>query len=490
MKNRHKNLTPLSQERSSMLTDVLISLINTLTVNNMNELLNNSAFLNSIIETMTDGLMVIDRDSTILFFNRAAENITGFRREDVIGQKCAMIDGNACSKKIDVNGQKKCTLFESGSMTKMRCQLQASDGREIHLLKNAVLLKNGEGEVIGAVEVMTDVTSLYMKDREIEQLKHELLQEYGFMGLVGTSPSMQKVYEQIRNAAASEAPIVITGESGTGKELVARAIHRLSRREKGPFIGINCAALNEFLLESELFGHVKGAFTGAMRDRQGRFEAAQNGTLFLDEVGDMPPAMQVKLLRVLQEKEIERVGDQRPIKVNVRLMSATNRSLEGLANAGKFREDLFYRISVIPIHVPPLRERIDDIPLLISHYLERINQINKTSLQHVSPQALRVIQAYPWPGNVRQLINMVEYAAMTSRGDTLELEHLPEYLLRGKQPAANDYRGGRPRLTKEHATTALKQFLGNRTATARHLGISRVTLWKLLKAADTTPAER
>ncbi|NLI29668.1 MAG: PAS domain S-box protein, partial [Nitrospiraceae bacterium] len=185
----------------------------------MHDLLNTPDFLNSIIETMTDGLMVIDRDSTILFFNRAAEEITGFRSEDVIGQRCAMIDGNACSKKIEVGNQKKCTLFESGSMTKMRCQLRASDGREIHLLKNAVLLKNDAGEVIGAVEVMTDVTSLYLKDREIEQLKNELMQEYGFMGLIGTSLPMQRLYEQIRNAAASEAPIVITGESGTGKEL-------------------------------------------------------------------------------------------------------------------------------------------------------------------------------------------------------------------------------------------------------------------------------
>lgn len=463
------------------LTNVLTFIVTMLTPDTINALMNDPDFLGSIIETMSDGLMVIDRNSTILFFNSAAEKITGYRRDQVIGQRCAMIDGNACSKKVSVGNEKRCTLFESGSVTKMRCQLRASDGSEIHLLKNAVLLKNGSGEVIGAVEVMTDVTSLYRKDREIEQLKNELMQEYGFMGLIGTSIGMQRVYEQIRNAAATEAPIVITGESGTGKELVARAVHRLSRREKGPFVSINCAALNEFLLESELFGHVKGAFTGAVRDREGRFEAARHGSLFLDEVGDMPLAMQAKLLRVLQEREIERVGDQRPIKVDVRLMSATNRDMDELLRTGKFREDLFYRINVIPIHVPPLRERIDDMPHLMTHYLERINQTNRTGVHHVSPQAFKAIEAYSWPGNVRQFINMIEYAAMTARGDTIKAGDLPEYLFRKRSLADTECRGGRPKLTREQAAAALKQFHGNRTATARHLGISRVTLWKLLK---------
>ncbi len=447
----------------------------------MRDLLNNPDFLNSILETMTDGLMVIDRDSTILFFNHAAEKITGFRREEVIGQRCAMLDGNTCSKKLEVGGQKKCTLFESGSMTDMRCQLQARDGSEIHLLKNAVLLKNDAGEVIGAVEVMTDVTSLHLKDREIEQLKTELMQEYGFMGLIGTSLPMQRLYEQIRNAAASEAPVVITGESGTGKELVARAIHRLGRRQAGPFMTVNCAALNEFLLESELFGHVKGAFTGAVRDRQGRFEAAQYGSLFLDEVGDMPISMQVKLLRVLQEREIERVGDQRPIKVDVRLMSATNKNMEELLSTAKFREDLFYRINVIPIHVPPLRERTQDVPLLVSHHLERINQINNKAIHHISPKALEAIECYPWPGNVRQLINMIEYATMTANGDSIELSDLPEYIFRKEGTDTVAGRRGKDRVTKERIDAALRRFKGSRTLSAQYLGISRVTLWKLIK---------
>ncbi len=451
-----------------------------LTTKDASDLFNNAEFLNSVIEAMSDGLMIIDTDSTILFFNRAAENITGFRREDVVGQKCTMIDSAVCSKKVNAGNQTKCTLFESGNITKMRCQLRAGDGREIQLLKNAVLLKNSAGEIIGAVEVMTDVTSIYEKDRKIEQLKSELMQEYGFMGLIGTSLPMQRLYEQIRNAAASEAPIVITGESGTGKELVARAAHRLSRRQTGPFVTVNCAALNEFLLESELFGHVKGAFTGAVRDRQGRFEAALHGSLFLDEVGDMPLSMQVKLLRVLQEREIERVGDQRTIKVDVRLMSATNKSMDELLGAGKFREDLFYRINVIPIHVPPLRERAEDIPLLINHHLERIGQINRKTIHHVSPQALESIEAYAWPGNVRQLINMIEYAIMTAKGDTIELSDLPEYLFRKTAPDTGPSFAGRQRISKDKLVAALERFRGSRTLTAQHLGISRVTLWKLI----------
>jgi transcriptional regulator with PAS, ATPase and Fis domain len=260
----------------------------------------------------------------------------------------------------------------------------------------------------------------------------------------------------------------------------------MGRRQAGPFMTVNCAALNEFLLESELFGHVKGAFTGAVRDRRGRFEAAHHGSLFLDEVGDMPLSMQVKLLRVLQEREIERVGDQRPIKVDVRLMSATNKNIEELLTSAKFRDDLFYRINVIPIHVPPLRERIEDIPHLITHYLERINQINNKTIRHISPQALEAVEAYAWPGNVRQLINMIEYATMTATGDSIELGDLPEYIFRREAAEVLDARRGKDRITREKLEAALRRFKGSRTLSAQHLGVSRVTLWKLIKEMKIT----
>jgi len=299
------------------------------------------------------------------------------------------------------------------------------------------------------------------------------------MGIVGRSPALLRVHEQIKNAARSEAPAIILGESGTGKELAAAAIHALSRRGSGPFLKVNCAALNEHLLESELFGHRRGAFTGAMRDRQGRFEAASGGTIFLDEIGDMPPAMQAKLLRVLEGKEIERVGENTPVPVDVRLVSATNRSLTSLVESGAFREDLLYRVNVIPIVLPPLRERPEDIPLLVAHLLARIGAANDREIKRVTPAALERLQACTWPGNVRQLINALEYAVITSRGDEVDVPDLPAYCTAEPgEPPPTRVRGA---LTREAIQAALANVGGNRTAAAKALGVSRVTLWKRLR---------
>jgi PAS domain S-box-containing protein len=448
----------------------------------METLIENKNFLQSIIETMADGLMVVDKDGNILFFNRSAEEITGYRSKEVIGRQCTILDTDTCAIITDAGKEKKCSLFELGRVTKKKCRIKTKDGRTVHLLKNAVVLKNNEGEMIGAVEVMTDITSLYIKEIEAEELRQELLHEYGFMGILGTSPLIQKLYEQIQNAAMSEAPVIICGESGTGKELVAGAIHKLSRRAKGPFVKVNCAALNEFLLESELFGHVKGAFTGAVRDREGRFEAANRGSIFLDEIGDMSNTMQVKLLRVLQEKEIERVGDHRSIRVDVRVITATNKNLCNLTESGQFREDLFYRINVIPIHAPALRERKEDIPILVSHFLKRISRVNHKHILRISPSAMEAIEAYQWPGNVRQLINALEYATITCKNDTIEIPDLPEYIFHDivdkADSRANSFK------SREHILFALRKFNWNRTLTAKHLGISRVTLWKLMKEYD------
>jgi PAS domain S-box-containing protein len=448
----------------------------------METLIENKNFLRSIIETMSDGLMVVDKDGNILFFNRAAEEITGYKSEEIIGRQCTMLDTDTCVVITAAGKEKKCSLFESGSVTKKRCRIKTKDGRAVHLLKNAVVLKNNEGEMIGAVEVMTDITFLYMKELEVEELRQELLHEYGFMGLLGASPVMQKLYEQIQNAAISEAPVIICGESGTGKELVAEAIHKLSRRSKGPFVKVNCAALNEFLLESELFGHVKGAFTGAVRDREGRFEAASGGSIFLDEIGDMSNTMQVKLLRVLQEKEIERVGDHRSIRVNVKVITATNKNLCNLIESGQFREDLFYRINVIPIHTPALRERKEDIPILVSHFLKRIARVNHKHILRISPSAMEAIEAYQWPGNVRQLINALEYATITCKNDTIEIPDLPEYIFHDISEKADSRTNNFK--SREHILFALRKFNWNRTLTAKHFGISRVTLWKLMKEYD------
>ncbi len=433
-------------------------------------------FLMNVFETMRDGLMIVDKEGNILFFNRAAEEITGYRKEEVIGKQCTVLDSDTCVVLTEEGKQKSCGIFKTGVIQNKRCRIRSSDGRGVYLLKNATVLKDESGEMIGAVESMTDITSLYMKEMELEELKQELRQEYWFMGLLGKSVPMQKLFEQIRNAAGSEAPVLICGESGTGKNLVAQAIHSLSRRKEGPFVAMNCGSLNDYLLESELFGHKKGSFTGAMSDRMGRFEAAHTGSIFLDEIGDMPRMMQVKLLRVIEEKVVERVGDHRPVPVNIRLISATNKDLNALVNSDMFREDLLYRINSILIKVPPLRDRAEDIPVITFHYLKKISHVNNKDIRRISPEAMEAVINYQWPGNVRQLINALEHCAITCKGDTVEVTDLPDYVFHDKRAEKNEQAVDRDKL---RSTLALHK--GNRTLTAKHLGISRVTLWKKLK---------
>ncbi len=433
-------------------------------------------FLMNVFETMRDGLMVVDNDGNIRFFNKAAEEITGYRREEVMGRQCTILDSDTCVVLSESGRQKSCDLFKSGSIENKKCRIRSHDGRAVYLLKNAVVLRDADGEMAGAVESMTDITSLYMKELELEELKQELRQEYWFMGLLGKSAPMQKLYEQIRNAAVSEAPVLICGESGTGKNLVANAIHKLSRRKEGPFVPMNCGSLNDYLLESELFGHKKGSFTGAVSDRMGRFEAAHDGSIFLDEIGDMPQVMQVKLLRVLEEKVVERVGDHRPIPVNIRLISATNKDLNDLVNQDRFREDLLYRINSILIKVPSLLKRAEDIPVIAFHYLKKISHVNSKDIRRISPEAMAIIENYQWPGNVRQLINALEHSAITCKGDTIEVSDLPDYVFHGKKTGNNELHNDH-----EQIRSALATYKGNRTLTAKHLGISRVTLWKKLK---------
>ncbi len=443
----------------------------------LDRLLKDPRFLPELFEILRDGLIVVNHKGVILLFNRAAEEITGYRKEDVLGKECALFGCDACVA-LDESGGGQAHQFEQfGSVYDRKCQIRTADGSLVPVLKNAVVLRDDDGKVLGAIESLTDITSLYNKEIELQGLKEELRQEYWFMGLLGKSPPMQRLFEHIRNAALSEAPVLILGESGSGKNLVAQAIYKLSRRKEGPFIQMNCASLNEQLLESELFGHKKGSFTGAVSDRVGRFEAAHNGVIFLDEIGDMPPAMQVKLLRVLEEKVVERVGDHKPIPVNIRLVSATNKDIPSLLQAGKFREDLLYRINSIVIKVPALRERREDIPLIALHYLRKISAVNNKEIRSISPQAMEVLLDFPWPGNVRRLINALEHSAATCKSETIEVADLPDYLGYEKKTE-----GSERRVDHEELRSALSLYKGNRTLAAKHLGISRVTLWKKLKA--------
>ena len=441
----------------------------------------NSKFIINVFENMRDGLMIMDPEGNIIYFNEAAEKITEYSKEEVYGKPCSVLDTDTCVILTESGRQKCCSLFSGGVVHDKRCRIRTKSGKTVYLLKNAVLLKNDNGEVIGAVENITDITSLYMKELELEELKQEMRQYYWFMGLLGNSVPMHKLFDKIRNAATSDAAVLICGESGTGKELIANAVHQLSNRKDGPFVKMNCASLNEYLLESELFGHKKGSFTGAISDREGRFEAADKGSIFLDEIGDMPHAMQVKLLRVLEEKVIERVGEHKPIKVDIRLISATHQDLHELISAGRFRQDLMYRVNSIIIHTPPLRERTEDIPLLVAHFLKKISITNDKVIKRVSSPALEVLGNYKWPGNVRQLVNAIEHAAITCKTDAIDVSDLPDYVFEEEKIEKNEQSG-----EKDKIHSALTMFKGNRTLAAKHLGISRVTLWKRIKDYNIT----
>lgn len=472
-------------------------------------------FWKTVIDTMMDGLLVVDVEGMILSVNQAMERITGYSREELVGQPCTVLKCHTCLDCVILSQRKECELFRRGYVQRRKCVLEKKDGTPLPVLKNATVLKDSSGRVVAGVENITDLSEVEAKERVISHLRRELSREEtsldsptkspdmmqlfisrlrqelhkeeGFHGIIGTSPVMVQLFTLISSAAQSEAPVVIYGESGTGKELVAAAIHRLSPRHQGPFIKVNSAALNESLLESELFGHVKGAFTGADRTRVGRFEAANGGDIFLDEVGDLPMPTQAKLLRVLQEKVIEKVGDHAPIPVNVRVITATNKDLHRLMAQGRFREDLYYRIGVIPIHLPPLRERREDIPLMVKAFISRARRKTRKPLSGISDEALDRLVSHDWPGNVRELINVIEYGFVLCPGGAILPEHLPATFQQKPERPPQVRQGGRPERApdeRRRLIDAINEAGGKKSEAARLLGISRVTLWKLLKAHD------
>lgn len=442
-----------------------------------------SAYWETVVNTIQDGLMVVDRAGTILSVNRALEAITGYSKEDLIGSPCSALHCDICEIARDENGDHWCVLFRTGSLKMRRCTLERKDGRYVHVLKNASLLHDSNGNTIGAVETLTDITEIIQKDHQIEAFQREIRSQDRFHGILGSSASMQKVFSLIDSAKASDAPVIIFGESGTGKELVAEAIHETAARRGKPFVKVNCAALNESLLESELFGHVKGAFTGAYRTRKGRFEAARGGDIFMDEIGDLPLSIQVKLLRVLEEMVIERVGENTPIQVDVRIVSATNKDLEVLVEKGLFREDLFYRINVIPISVPPLRARVEDIPLLAEAFFRRVKMKTGKDIQGISEEAMKKLVDYHWPGNVRELKSAFEYAFVSCQDSIIQPHHLPPNILWGQKGhvSPTSVPVNRDKIKKRQLLDALEKAGGNQSEAAQILGVSRVTVWNRMK---------
>ena len=423
--------------------------------------------LEDVLDNLTEGIIAHDKDRRIMFFNRAAEEITGYLREDVVGKDCHHVFGGPfCGGRCS---------FKDGSPDSLEhlnypLNILTRQGEPRRIEMRVSGRTDDAGRLGGVIASFRDVTDLLGLRMQLGDLK-------SFAGIVGQDPKMLEVYSQIRNLGTNDYPVHISGETGTGKELVAAAIHNESRRGGGPFVPINCAALPEGTLESELFGHVKGAFTGAVRDKKGRFELANNGTLFLDEVADLPKVVQVKLLRVLQEGTFERVGDEKTTMVNVRIISATNQDLKRAVERGGFREDLYYRISVVPIHMPPLRKRKKDIPLLLEHFLGKALEEGQKS-PGFSKEALAVITDYPWPGNVRELQSAIRFALVNSRGRIIEPHHLPLELR--KWPSSRPSRGPSRKLDSASVQAALTRSGGNKAKAARILGVGRATLYRFL----------
>lgn len=444
-----------------------------------------NAYWKTVVDTIQEGIMIVDTKGKIVSTNKALEHMTGYTNAQLVGQSCQILNCDICNAARGLEDEHWCTLFRSGEISMRQCSIERKDGGYTPVLKNATLLRDDEGQVIGAVETLTDISEIVEKDHQIEAFRRALSTEDGFHGILGKSASMRQIYELIKNAAYSDAPVIVYGESGTGKELVTEAIHAESPRSAKPLVKVNCAALTESLLESELFGHVKGAFTGAYAHRQGRFEAAHSGYIFLDEIGDLPLSTQVKLLRVLEDKVIERVGDNKPVQVDVRIITATNRNLQELVRQGSFRQDLYYRINVVPIHLPPLRQRPEDIPLLADHFFQRIKLKTGKPLKGITPEAMEALTSYSWPGNIRELKSVFEYAFVACAQGMIQPNHLLPQIF--QSPIPQDSRAGagdapvKDEQVKQELVRALQQSGGNQSEAARILGVSRVTVWNRMK---------
>ncbi len=457
-----------------------------------------------IIDTMAEGLVVLDTMAAVCLWNKAMTEITGFSAEEMLGQPIFKLKAPGCTSSEKLAKLISDNPANPGCITGCECRMLSKSGEAIPVLVNARTLRDADRNIIGILQTITDFRPVEKLRHEVEMLRHRIDPENNFAGIIGHSRPMQELFRLINLAAGSDASVLVLGESGTGKELAAAAIHHHSCRKEKPFIRVNCGALPESLLESELFGHVKGAFTGAHRDRIGRFEAADGGTIFLDEIGEITPMMQVKLLRVLQEGEFERVGENTTRKIDVRIIAATNLNLMSEVKSGRFREDLYYRLRVFPLTIPPLRSRTEDIPDLIEHFSRNLQEKTGRNIPGILPEALHCCMDYNWPGNVRELQNAVEYAFVVCPENALIAPvHLPDEIRHphlephGEAVAAWGHvpvRGCRADAMKTLSDPALLQQLlldssWNKAEAARRLGVSRTLVWKWMKKHDM-PLER
>jgi len=428
---------------------------------------------NVILDSISEGVFTVDMDWRITSFNRAAEEITGIQHKKAIGQNCRdVLRADVC--------ENDCTLaatIKSGKpiMNKVVHIIDAQGEKRAVAISTA-LLKDGSGKVIGGVETFRDMSI-------IEQLRKEIKGRYSCEDIISQSHKMQNLFAVLPNIAESNTTVLIEGESGTGKELFARAIHSLSFRKDKPFVAVNCASLPDTLLESELFGYKAGAFTDAKKNKPGRFALAHGGTIFLDEIGDISSAVQVRLLRVLQEKIYEPLGGVSPVKADVRIITATNKKLDQLVQQGKFRDDLYYRVNVMKLELPPLRDRKEDIPLLVDHFISRFNRLHNKNICCITNEVTAILCAYDFPGNVRELENIIEHCFVLCEGEIIETKHLPASF--HPDLKRDKIESSQPATIKQIEiiliTQALRRNKGNKTATAKELGIDKSTLFRKMK---------
>jgi PAS domain S-box-containing protein len=427
-----------------------------------------------ILESISDGVFTVDRDWRITSFNRAAQEITGISRKEALGKRCSEVF-RASMCEVD------CALHQTMKTGKPVINRSAfivdATGRRIPISVSTALLRDEQGKVVGGAETFRDLS-------EVEELRKELQARFRIGDLVSRSPSMRRIFDVLPAVASSESTVLIEGETGTGKELLARAIHNTSGRCSKPLVVVNCGALPENLLESELFGYKAGAFTGANRDKPGRFALAEGGSVFLDEIGEISQAVQVRLLRVLQDKTFEPLGSTGTEKADVRVIAATNQDMAALVESGRFRRDLYYRINVVRLELPPLRRRKEDIPLLVEHFVARFNRLQQKFIKGVTPEVLTFLMGHDWPGNVRELENVIEHAFVLCTDETIGPQHLPEDFAR-RLPQTDRL----PKLVMtKHSVEAqvirdvLLRNRNNRSAAARELGIHKSTLFRKMKS--------
>lgn len=429
---------------------------------------------NIILDSIADGVFTVDGDWRITSFNRAAEHITGIKRAEAIGRPCReILKADVCESGCALRQ----TMQTGRPIISKPVDIIDARGRRKPITISTALLKDEKGKIVGGVETFRDMTL-------VEELRRQIQKQYCCEDIISRNPRIHQLFEVLPRVAESDCTVLIDGETGTGKELFARAIHSMGRRKNAPFVAVNCGALPDTLLESELFGYKAGAFTDARKDKPGRFALAEGGTILLDEIGDVSPAVQVRLLRVLQEKTYEPVGGVRTVQADVRVIAATNKNLQELVDQGLFRKDLFYRINVVRFHLPPLRERREDIPLLVDHFIHRFNALYGRDICCVSNEVMASLMAYDFPGNIRELENVIEHSFVLCRGRVIERRDLPDVFR--EDGASSHKEGGEFRTLKQMESVMIEQALrrndGNRAAAARELDINPSTLFRKLKS--------